>query len=77
MGESLAALVQTQRVALSDPAHARFIYIRMNPAAGLGNRIVALVSGVLFAAATGRGFLVDWESYNQPREHRSKEVCRE
>ena len=71
---AIAALEKTQLMALADLPRARFIYIRMNPAAGLGNRLVAMVSGLMLAAATDRGFLVDWESYDEPRTHRSKEV---
>lgn len=70
-----AALEQTQRAALADMPRARFVYVRMNPAAGLGNRLVAMVSGLLLAAATERGFLVDWEDYAEPLTHRSKEVA--
>ena len=74
VSEALKNLQQTQRAALADLSRARFVYMRMNPAAGLGNRLVAMVSGLYMAAATGRGFLVDWESYDEPRTHRSKEV---
>ena len=71
---ALAAVEQAQRAALEDPPRGRFVFVRMNPAAGLGNRLVAMVSALLLAAATERGLLVDWESYSEPRTHRSLEV---
>lgn len=55
---ALVAIESTQRSALADLSRGRFVYVRMNPAAGLGNRLVAMVSGLLLAAATDRGFLV-------------------
>ena len=55
---ALVAIEATQRSALANLARGRFVYVRMNPAAGLGNRLVAMVSGLLLAAATDRGFLV-------------------
>ena len=58
LSAALVAIEVTQRSALADLARGRFVYVRMNPAAGLGNRLVAMVSGLLLAAATDRGFLV-------------------
>jgi hypothetical protein len=58
VGAALAAVEAAQRSALADLPHGRFVFVRMNPAAGLGNRLVAMVSGLLLAAATQRGFLV-------------------
>lgn len=46
----------------------------MNPAAGLGNRLVALVSGFMLGIATDRAVLCAWEAYTDERVHRSKEV---
>ena len=70
---AIGALERNQHAALSDLPRGRFVFVRMNPAAGLGNRLVAMVSGLFLAAATERGFLVDWEPYDEPRTHRSKE----
>ena len=74
VSRALAAVDQTQRSVLVDPPRGRFVFVRMNPAAGLGNRLVAMVSALLLAAATDRGFLVDWEAYSDPRTHRSREI---
>ena len=69
-----AEMEKTQHAALADLTRERFVYVRMNPAAGLGNRLVAMVSGLLLARATERGFLLDWQEYKEPLTHRSKEV---
>ena len=74
VGEALARIVATQRAALGDMQRARFLFLRMNAAAGLGNRLVAMVSGLMLAAATERALLIEWEEYSAPRVHRSKEV---
>ena len=43
---------QKNSTALPNLAHAKFILLRMNPVAGLGNRMVALVSGFLLSLIT-------------------------
>ncbi len=50
----LRAFEERQRnaTALENLASAKFIFLRMNPAAGLGNRMVALVSGFLLSLVT-------------------------
>lgn len=64
-----------QAAALENMASARFVMARMNPGAGLGNRMVALVSAFVLSIATDRALLIEWESYAEPRTHRSLEVC--
>ena len=71
---ALAKVEATQREVLADLARSRVVFLRINPVAGLGNRLVAMVSALFVAAATERGLLVDWEAYDEPRTHRSKEV---
>ncbi|MGB1600207.1 MAG: hypothetical protein ACPIOQ_46095, partial [Promethearchaeia archaeon] len=56
-----------------------FVLIMRSPALAqkigdLGNRLVAMVSGLMLAAATERALLIEWEEYSTPRVHRSKEV---
>jgi hypothetical protein len=69
------AFEQRQDAARRDLAGARFVMARMNPAAGLGNRMVALVSAFVLAVVTDRALIIEWEAYAEPRTHRSKEVA--
>jgi hypothetical protein len=71
------AFERRQAAALKNIGSARFVMARMNPAAGLGNRMVALVSAFVLSIATDRALLIEWESYAEPRTHRSMEVCQQ
>jgi hypothetical protein len=46
----------------------------LSVATGLGNRLVAIVSGFLLSVCTDRALLIDWEAYSDHRVHRSQEV---
>mmetsp|Transcript_40067 Transcript_40067/g.125936 ORF Transcript_40067/g.125936 Transcript_40067/m.125936 type:complete len:374 (-) Transcript_40067:22-1143(-) len=64
----------TQNRFLQDVKNSKALLLRMEQAAGLGNRLVALVSGYVWSFLSDRALVVEWVSYDQPIVHRSKEV---
>ena len=64
----------TQNRFLGDVKNSKALFLRMEQAAGLGNRLVALVSGYVWSFLSDRALVVEWVSYDQPIVHRSKEV---
>eukprot|EP00960_Hanusia_phi_P041828 755167-Hanusia_phi.AAC.2 len=74
MSELAMKFESTQNRFLRDVKNTKVLFLRMEQAAGLGNRLVALVSGFIWSLISDRALLVEWVSYDQPMVHRSKEV---
>ena len=72
--EALKDFSRRQKHAIGNLGSERFLFLHMNPAAGLGNRFVALVSGFYLSLVSRRALIVDWEAYDDQRTHRSKEI---
>mmetsp|Transcript_37296 Transcript_37296/g.88092 ORF Transcript_37296/g.88092 Transcript_37296/m.88092 type:complete len:415 (-) Transcript_37296:210-1454(-) len=58
----------------SQLSSARALFFSTQSMAGLGNRMVALVSAFLMSVCTDRVLVVDWPDYDKPEIHRSSEV---